>query len=181
MHAMPCGPPSIAAAADGPLRLFVALWPEPPLRQALAAWAAPWVGAGRPVAASQLHLTLHFLGSVPQSQLPALRHALHVPAVPCSLQIGGCAHWRDLLVALPLQLPPELGERHARLGEALQVLGLPRESRAWRPHITLARRHTGPLPPPLATPLVWPVRSHVLVVSAGGYRVLASFGPSRRG
>jgi 2'-5' RNA ligase len=180
---MPPHPPRKDRAAPATARLFVALWPDDALRQALTDWAAPWTGSRpcRPVAASQLHLTLHFLGNVPRELLPALKAALRLPAPPCELRIGGCARWRDVLVALPLEVPPALQERQARLGAALHALGLPLEAREWRPHVTLARRHEGPLPPPPAGPLRWPVHGHVLAESAGGYRVLERFGPAPGG
>ncbi|WP_458527413.1 2'-5' RNA ligase family protein, partial [Onishia taeanensis] len=55
-------------------RLFLALWPDPAVREALSSTAgqAHLACRGRPVAPEQLHLTLAFLGQVPTERLSAL-------------------------------------------------------------------------------------------------------------
>ncbi|RCX11766.1 RNA 2',3'-cyclic phosphodiesterase [Extensimonas vulgaris] len=167
----PCLP---APAAPATARLFLALWPP-------VGWAADLVqrfgldAAGarnRKVPPQQIHLTLHFLGSVPRSQLPALVEGLRVPFAPFDLVFRRCERWpRGMLVALPDALPPALAALHAALGAALQRLGLPVEQRAFRPHITLARRYEAedaqeaPVPAALASPVRWHVSRYALVES----------------
>lgn len=120
----------------------------------------------------QIHLTLHFLGSVPRQRLPALAEGLRVPFAPFDLALRRCERWpRGMLVALPDGLPPALAALHAALGVALQGLGLPVEQRAFRPHVTLARGYEAedtqqaPLPAPLASPVHWHVSRYALVES----------------
>jgi 2'-5' RNA ligase len=151
--------------------LFIALWPGAALRERLHDWAAPCLGAAgtRPVAPSQLHLTLHFLGNVARAALPELRHALRVPMPAFELRLRTCERWPGgLLVARPDAVPQALSALHAKLGETLRGLGLPTEARAFRPHVTLARRHAGALPPPAVPPLRWRVRRFALVESVAG-------------
>ena len=63
------------------LRLFVALWPDPPTREAVALWQRAWTwpqGAAL-VPARALHLTLHFLGNVPAQRLASVTDGLNSP------------------------------------------------------------------------------------------------------
>jgi 2'-5' RNA ligase len=165
--------------APGSARLFIALWPDVPLRRAFGAWLAPGLGGTgvKPVARERLHLTLHFLAGVPGDRLPALCAALQVPFQPFLLRFSRCAAWPGgLLVAPPDEEPPALTALQADLGHALHHLGLPVETRPYRPHITLARRCAGPPPGPAPAPLRWDVRAYALVWSrtreGGGYEVL---------
>jgi len=100
--------------------------------------------AARRVPSANLHLTLHFLGELPLSCLPALRVALGVPASAFELRFSACQQWpRGLLVAEPDNVPPALTALHTELALALAASGLRSTSPAFRPHITLARRHSG--------------------------------------
>lgn len=164
-------------------RLFVALWPEAALASALHARCgvcAPDPSA-RVVTPQRVHLTLHFLGNVPRQRLPALVTALHVPFQPFELRFSHCEQWpHGLRVAVPDTAVPPLAQLHAALGEALQGLGLPVEQRPFRPHLTLARRTTAPLPAPNGPILRWPVSGYVLVESQasppGAYKVVQAYG-----
>ena len=51
------------------------------------------------------------------------------------------------------QVPAPLADLHARLGEALQRLEVPVETRRYRPHVTLARKASGAQPAP--APVRW--------------------------
>jgi len=150
-------------------RLFLALWPDEELRATLARWRDAWSwprGAG-PVADGKLHLTLHFLGAVPQDRIPELVEAFHVP-------------FRPFAVLEPLAIPSELSELHAALAERVAALGLPLEERSYKPHVTLARRAHGALVPPPAPALAWRVHGYALVESKlttdGSYHVLHTYG-----
>lgn len=147
-------------------RLFVALWPDDAVRAALHAATAQWrwPPGTAPVRADRLHLTLHFLGDVPRERIGALRAALAVPVAPCELTLARAAVWRGGVAVLePASVPAPLVELHAAIGAALRALGVPTETRPWRPHVTLARR-AGTDAPHFA-PIAWPVRGHVLVES----------------
>lgn len=165
-------------------RLFIALWPDDALRRALRDWREACSGGvgAKPVALDRLHLTLHFLGQVPGDRIPKLRHALCVPFRPFELGFSHCQRWPGgLLVVSPDTVPAAMTDLHAALGVALQGLGLPTESRAFRPHITLARGHAGPLPPAAVPALRWKVLGFALVASGagagagGGYAVLEAY------
>ena len=167
-------------SADAPARLFVALWPDERTRAALADAAALWAwpaGAIR-VRAERLHLTLHFLGNVRRERMPELDKALALRWRPCVVTLARPALWPGGIAVLEAEaLPPELAELHAGLGAALRGLGLPTEARALRPHVTLARRAAGAVPPAQGCTVQWPVAGHALVESRqpGGYRIVRRY------
>jgi 2'-5' RNA ligase len=127
------------------LRLFFALWPSDRQRAALAA-AAESVTVqveGQPVPPGNYHVTLAFLGSVPGS---SLAHLIAVggqgpwPSVP--VKFDRVAYWSEprVVVGLSAEVPAAGLDVVDRLWRALEPLGIEREQRPWRPHLTLVRR-----------------------------------------
>lgn len=171
-------------ASPPPLRLFIALWPDAATRRALSAWQDRWrwPAAARCVPAQRLHMTLHFLGPVAAERVPEVREALATAAAdfaPFELRFGEARLWPHGLAVLGPRpgdagLQP-LAHWHARLAEMLRQLQLPVEARPFRPHVTLARRAAGALPPPRSPRFGWAVRGCALVQSADGYRVLQRY------
>ncbi len=149
-------------------RLFLALWPGPALRRELlaqrAAWA--WDGAASLVATDDLHITLHFIGSVQRARLPELIAGLKVPFDAFELRLDRAELWaHGIAVLLASRVPERLLQLHAALGVALTKLALPTDSRAPRPHVTLARRAAGSSPAAVTEPLRWRARGYALVES----------------
>ena len=171
-----------APRAAGALRLFIALWPTPAVRAALCERrnAIGWPPRAGVVRDERLHLTLHFIGDVPPALWPRLPRELQVPTPPIELELGAAQQWPHGLVVLPvLGVPAPLVALHAALAGALSALGLPVDRRAFRPHVTLARRAPGALVPGSMPTLRWRASGYALVNSdpADGYRVLARYGP----
>ena len=170
---MPTGPIS----DSGELRLFVALWPGARVRAAIehrrAGWT--WPPGTTPVAPARLHLTLHFIGAFPAARLPALQQALRLPCPRFELGFGAGEVWRGGIAVLrPRTVPAAIAALHAEVGDALRGIGLGVETRAFRPHVTLARHADGARPPADELSVAWPVRDFVLVASrAGAYQRLA--------
>lgn len=171
-------PPSSAQDGPGYARLFLALWPAHAENSALLGYQQQWLWpqGSSPVPAERLHLTLHFIGAVERTRLEAVSAGLRVAVTPFELPLTQAAIWpRGLAVLQTSAIPEALKELHGRLGEALQALALPVESRPFRPHVTLARRAAGTIAPAAAPALLWQVGSYVLVESlpgaAGGYRI----------
>lgn len=160
-------------------RLFIALLPGSPQRAALAAWrdGYRWPGTALPVADAKLHLTLHFLGDVDSEQIAPLADALALPFAPFTLQLGQPALWPGGIAVLePLAPPAALLALQQRIGSVLDELGIAREARPYRPHVTLARRAGSAQAPPAAPDIAWPVEHFALLASRGGdYVVLRSY------
>jgi len=163
-------------------RLFLALWPDPAVRHALRErrdlW--DWPRGASPVHPDKLHVTLHFLGSVPNERVPDLRRGFAVPFSRFELTLGVPKLWHNGIAVLePASEPPELLELHTQLSNALVALGLQPETRKYRPHVTFARRASGVGLPPEAPPLVWKVDGYALVESqpnnGGVYQVLETY------
>jgi 2'-5' RNA ligase len=164
-------------------RLFLALWPDDQTRATLArcrdAWT--WDAGARPEPDERLHLTLHFLGAVPQQRLPELVDGLQFPFPRFALHLGRPERWSNGVAVLGLEVAsPTLLHLHAALCERLVRLALPVDRRVFRPHVTLAR-NVGPnaVPPQHSVPVRWPVSGYALVQSLAsnrGYVVLRHFG-----
>ncbi len=110
LHALraTAGGPGLRAALDRPAsagrparamtdRLFFALWPDEPLRPALAG-RLPHPGDGldgKPQRPDQWHVTLEFLGDVPTDRQAALHRAAgQVRAQPFTVYFDELEHWR---------------------------------------------------------------------------------------
>ena len=167
---------------DETARLFLALWPSPRVRAALLDYQKAWLwNAGASlVQPKNLHLTLHFMGHVPRERLALLLKRLAVPFAPFTLTFDQPDLWPSGTAVLAPHAPPaDFRQLHDALGQALQRLELPVESREFRPHITLARHASGALPPAGKLELHWPVLDYALVESvaepAGQYRLLQRY------
>jgi 2'-5' RNA ligase len=153
-------------------RLFFALWPDDTTRQALFHWQTHNLPADvRWLHRADLHMTLHFLGQVDASLLdPLLELGADQDAKRFALVLDKIGHWRkpQILWVGPSSVPGELPQLHERLGAGLNVLGIETEARAFKPHVTLARkvRKQPPLQP--LSPLTWPAAELALVESRPG-------------
>jgi 2'-5' RNA ligase len=135
-------------------RLFVAVTPPDEARAHLSAAVAPLrelPGAPRWTAPERWHLTLLFLGTVPEARVPRLREALGAAVVgtpPMTLRFAGGGRFgsrRRPQVAwagIEGDVTP-LTELAGRLGRAARRMDLPVEDRPFRAHLTLGRWRPG--------------------------------------
>ncbi|MCP5289263.1 MAG: RNA 2',3'-cyclic phosphodiesterase [Burkholderiaceae bacterium] len=171
-------------AAVAPARWFIALWPDAATCAALqslqSCWS--WPPRARPTCAGRLHLTLHFLGPLPESAIDPLHHVLAgVAASPWHWTLRRASVWPGgIAVVEPVQVPAAARALHVALGEVLRAQGLPLEARPWRPHVTLARRAHGAATPHSFEPVEWTARSFELVCSDRGYRRVARWALAAR-
>ena len=163
-------------------RLFLALWPDPAVRQQLREWRDlwDWPRGAAPVNTDKLHLTLHFLGNQPSDALPALLDGLAVPIAPFRLQLGMAELWHNGIAVLsPVSPPQALLDLYAALSAALPGVGLQPEARGYRPHVTMARRARGAEVPQSGPSIDWQIDHYALVESrpgdGGGYTVLREY------
>lgn len=151
-------------------RLFFALWPNDEFRAALV----PRIrvlqpdGVGRPQRPDQWHVTLEFLGPVPESKVALARDAAaHVQAMPCGILFDAVEYWRrpEVLCLVAKEVPEALTGLVTQLRSSLAARGFQPESRPFRAHLTLARKVTHPVSPVTFEPLQWPVADFALVES----------------
>ena len=158
--------------ADDFARMFIALWPDPAVREQLRAWrdSFAWPKSAAPVRTEQLHVTLHFLGTIPRVRLPELVRGLGVGFAPFELELDHAELWHGSIAVLaPEVVTPPLLALHGALGESLQRASLPLEARPYRPHVTLARRAGRELAPVNQCPPVrWQVDGYALMESKLG-------------
>ncbi len=139
------------------LRLFVALEPPDPVRHRLAALKAELQrAAGRGsrdvkwVAVENVHLTLQFLGAVPEERADPVKAAVASAAAearPLHLELRGAGGFPSARrtrvlwagVAGDLAQLAQLAALVAALGRHLGPLGFAAEKRPFSPHITLGR------------------------------------------
>jgi len=141
----------------GRLRLFLGLPLPPSYQEGLARLAGGFSGPSRLPGAARLawtrpgnwHLTLKFLGGVAPDRARAVIEAsaaalAALPFRPFRLGAGGAGAFPSLARPRVLWAGVVLGAAEcaalaARLDAALEPLGVARETRPFRPHLTLAR------------------------------------------
>lgn len=105
--------------------------------------------------AENLHVTLKFLGELPQEKLGAILKALGgVPfARPLPLRFTGLGFFpndrRPRVLWVGIDGPPALPELAVDIETALACVGIPKEERGFTPHLTLARSKEGRIAPKL--------------------------------
>ncbi|MDD5176467.1 MAG: RNA 2',3'-cyclic phosphodiesterase [Sterolibacterium sp.] len=150
------------------IRLFLALWPDAGVRNALAQYrdAWRWNPKAAVVPKENLHLTLHFIGNIPCNRLPLLRKYLRVSFNAFDLRFGRPDVWRRDVAILRLDvLPDSLVQLHAALRLSLQRLDLRVDARDLQPHVTLARRSADSISPAQEPAIDWHVTGYTLVES----------------
>jgi 2'-5' RNA ligase len=130
------------------MRLFVALDLPDAVRRALAdliAQLKPKSRSARWVRPESMHLTLKFLGETDPQKLDSIRAAvakIH-SARPVELHFRALGffpnEFKPRVIWTAVEASPNLFELAAAFEAALEPLGFPRESRAFVPHLTLAR------------------------------------------
>lgn len=180
-------------------RVFFGLWPSPQLAGQLTAIAEAAAGqfGGRPTRLDTIHLTLAFLGDIPEAQLPTLCDvARRVAFRPFELSLDQVGFWprQRLLWAGCRASLPALADLVADLREGLVEAGFSAQDheRTFIPHVTLVRKIPASSAvdiahrlPPIA-PLRWPCPDFVLVrsqlaVTGSRYQAVARFPASPLG
>lgn len=119
------------------MRAFVALDLPEALTDPLTRLQAG-LRVGRPVAEENLHLTLAFLGELPEHRLDDLAEGLALLRLsPVELSLGGLDLFGPALAALARG--EGLEALQARVLRAVREAGQPLERSRFRPHVTIAR------------------------------------------
>jgi 2'-5' RNA ligase len=138
---------------NGPIlmRLFVALDINPEIRQRIAQFmdgVRGFAPEARWVSAESLHLTLKFVGEWPPEKLEDLKRALAgVRGELREITFSGTGFFPTPKSArvfwIGIQAGPALAALAAAVDNAVSTLGIESETRAFTPHLTLARTGSG--------------------------------------
>lgn len=152
-------------------RLFFAAWPAAELQEKLGSLAQELKRecGGRATAASNIHLTLAFLGDVERSRVARFESiAASIKARRFDLLVEHVEYWQHNRIVWGgvNESPDALHALVNDLGSALAPEGFRPERRPYVPHITLLRNaRRAPLASAIA-PVGWPVSRLALVESA---------------
>ncbi|PYU80850.1 MAG: RNA 2',3'-cyclic phosphodiesterase [Acidobacteria bacterium] len=137
------------------MRLFVALELPAAVRENLGALlkalraVSPQTRWVRP---ENLHLTLKFIGEVPETEFAVIRNALAAARSdqPVALEFRGLGFFpnekRPRVFWAGIEASPNLKTLAAEIDRAMEKLGIPCEQRPFSPHLTLARFEPPELP-----------------------------------
>lgn len=160
--------------APDPVRAFLALEIDAGLRGALIDLIGRLrseVPGVRWVREGALHLTLRFLGATTPANVDALAAALEGAArrcLPASASTTGLGLFpprgAPRVVWLGLDLPSSLVDLQSACERASVEVGLARERRRFRPHVTLGRFRGRASRPELTTPALPPARFEALTL-----------------
>jgi RNA 2',3'-cyclic 3'-phosphodiesterase len=151
-------------------RLFFALWPSDRLRERIAEVTREPAGKsrGRLTQPNNFHITLAFVGEVPEDRLAAaLQAGAETIAPPFELVLEQVELLRrsHVLCLTASQVPPELVTLEQALQAQLSAQQFRLRRQALRPHLTLVRDVPRWQPPVAVRPVRWPVQEFVLVGS----------------
>lgn len=136
---------TVRLANDPPadMRLFVAFDLPDEIRTYLTSLQVQDLSV-RWIPPENMHVTLHFLGDVPEDDLPKVIEVLReVEAKGFTTVVTGYTVFpsvrRPRVIVASLASSDELGDLHRKSGAQLSEAGCNVESRPYRPHVTIAR------------------------------------------
>jgi 2'-5' RNA ligase len=166
-------------------RVFFALWPDEKPRAALANLGKDLhaLYKGRMVPATSLHMTLVFVGNVPElrlSNLSAVALALKGNAFKLDLNRYGCWPCSQVAWVGAESVPPALASLVEQLKTHLAGVGMGFDAKPFAPHITLIRKARCLKQEAVIKPIRWSVTRFVLVqsrmdASGSRYEILNSW------
>ena len=135
------------------VRVFIAVEPSAEIRKNITAAGASLAGAGRLslVSSDMMHITLKFLGEIPEASLPKIHAALtdigKIQA-PYTLTASKVSTFGRPVRVIKAEVHDGGASANlaAEIDKRLSRLGFPREEKSFSPHITMARvKETSPL------------------------------------
>lgn len=149
-------------------RVFFAVWPNDAAAKALhsVARGAQRTCRGRLMRRETLHLTLAFLGDIPDERLAAARQvAGNIAGDAFEIRLDELGYWKHSRILWAGGVSPSLTLLATGLTDGLRVAGFRLDSRPFVAHMTLLRDARCAETPMLPEPVAWPVKEFVLVES----------------
>ena len=130
------------------IRLFVAIAIPEPVRDRMALLAGGVPGA-KWIDSENMHLTLRFIGEVPEDRMADIHHGLSRIRQPAfDLILSGIGYFKQgrnpTVLWVGVERNDALQQLHDRIEQALQREGFDSDGRRYSPHITLARLQRAP-------------------------------------
>jgi len=133
------------------MRLFIALDIDSEIRQRIGRFLEGVSGfspEARWVRLESLHITLKFIGEKPTEIIPALQDSLNRVSVPSfAITFSSTGFFptpkSPRVFWIGIHAAQELQKLAADIDEATAQFGIPKEERAFSPHLTLARKSGG--------------------------------------
>jgi len=133
------------------MRLFIALDITDAIRDRLTRFVdgvSGFAADARWVKPESLHVTLKFIGEQPDSAVEPIQQALlGIKASASEIHFRGYGFFPTARSArvfwIGMEATPELAVLAAAIDDRMASLGIPKEDRAFSPHLTLARRSGG--------------------------------------
>jgi 2'-5' RNA ligase len=133
------------------MRVFIALDIPQDVRERISAYVErvrPLCPDARWARVEGLHITLKFIGEFPDARVPQITKALAgIKARPFDLNFDNVGFFPSPRSPRVFWIGVRAGEELPRLAEAvsekLAAIGIPREEKAYSPHLTLARAGSG--------------------------------------
>ena len=150
-------------------RLFLALWPNDKTREQLFDVAKQFKDENiKLVKKTNLHLTLEFLGEVPDKDKEELKERLNdVKAEPFEIELTRTGFWKkpQILFIGTTIVPKQLLSLVKSIKKSVKQQGLKTDRREYKPHVTIARKVKQLIVPKETFQISWQVNSFALVVS----------------
>jgi RNA 2',3'-cyclic 3'-phosphodiesterase len=133
------------------MRLFIALDIDDAIRNRISGFidgVSAFAPDARWVKPESLHVTLKFIGEQPESLVEAIQQALSgIQASSAEIHFGGYGFFPTAKSArvfwIAMEAGPQLANLAAAIDDAMATLEIPKENRAFSPHLTLARASGG--------------------------------------
>jgi 2'-5' RNA ligase len=133
------------------MRLFIALDIDDEIRQRISRFldgVRNFAPDGRWVKPESMHVTLKFIGEQPEPAVEAIKTALAgIAAAACEIHFRGYGFFPTPKSArvfwVGMEAGPQLAALAASVDDNMGTLGIPKEERAFSPHLTLARSAGG--------------------------------------
>jgi len=133
------------------MRIFIALDIDDAIRDRIARFiegVQGFVPDARWVKPESLHVTLKFIGEQPEPAVEQIKLALGtVTGLPAEIQFRGYGFFPTAKSArvfwVGMESGPQLASLAAAIDDKTASLGIPKEERAFSPHLTLARAAGG--------------------------------------
>jgi RNA 2',3'-cyclic 3'-phosphodiesterase len=133
------------------MRLFIALDIDDAIRAHISRFidgVSGFAPEARWVKPESLHVTLKFIGEQPEPIVEQIKNALSaVKAAPMPIHFRGYGFFPTAksprVFWIGMEAGPELAVLAAAIDETTATLGIPKEDRAYSPHLTLARGSGG--------------------------------------